>query len=545
MLRSTRFALTASTLLGVSVFTHAPPARACGGCFHAETDTSTSFVTDHRMAIAISTRQTVLWDQVKYTGSPSEFAWVLPVTRGTKVELARDEWLEALDLSTKPSVKGPDISCTSASSSSSSSSSGRASPSTSSGGGGCAPLGAASSAAGATPDSLSTDASAPKADAGYASTNSVEVIGQEVVGPYSSVVVHSSEGAAMYDWLRDNGFAVPANVEPILAKYTKEGFDFLALRLRPGAGVAAMQPVRVVMPGAIARLPLRMVAAGMGTTVGLTLFVVTEGRMRPANFPNAVIDPAALRWDPVARSSNYRRLVDDAIGAGGGRTWITEYAGELFRTPGYGAVGGSNIGMALTTLYHSACVGLPPERVACDPSVLPVVLPQDAPDAGASASDASLEGGADADANADAGDASDMQPPPCTIVKDACELFDDDSAALDGLHSADVRVTRLRAELDTDACSSQDLVLEPDPMQGELPAQLFTNRFSDPSFDPCASLRGRSSGTNGTSGTSGTSGESESGCACNTSGDALPVSPVAGALGVLFVLRSASRRRRR
>jgi len=84
------------TALGVVLFADERPAHACGGCFHSETDTNTSFVTDHRMAISISTKQTVLWDQVKYTGDPSEFAWVLPVSAGARVELARDEWDEAV-----------------------------------------------------------------------------------------------------------------------------------------------------------------------------------------------------------------------------------------------------------------------------------------------------------------------------------------------------------------------------------------------------------------------------------------------------------------
>ena len=51
-------------------------ARACGGCF---VPSETTVVTAHRMALAISPVQTVLWDQIQYAGSPAEFAWVLPV----------------------------------------------------------------------------------------------------------------------------------------------------------------------------------------------------------------------------------------------------------------------------------------------------------------------------------------------------------------------------------------------------------------------------------------------------------------------------------
>ena len=37
------------------------------------------------MALSISTQQTVLWDQIRYSGDPAEFAWVLPVRAGAKL----------------------------------------------------------------------------------------------------------------------------------------------------------------------------------------------------------------------------------------------------------------------------------------------------------------------------------------------------------------------------------------------------------------------------------------------------------------------------
>jgi hypothetical protein len=55
-------------------------AEACGGCFVQPSERTV--VTDHRMALSISTTQTVLWDQIRYSGDPAEFAWVLPVRAG-------------------------------------------------------------------------------------------------------------------------------------------------------------------------------------------------------------------------------------------------------------------------------------------------------------------------------------------------------------------------------------------------------------------------------------------------------------------------------
>jgi hypothetical protein len=55
-------------------------AAACGGCFHPPTQVA-SDITDERMLLSVSPAQTTLYDQIRYSGSPTSFAWVLPVKR--------------------------------------------------------------------------------------------------------------------------------------------------------------------------------------------------------------------------------------------------------------------------------------------------------------------------------------------------------------------------------------------------------------------------------------------------------------------------------
>src|SRR5262245_15022197 len=86
-------------------------AHACGGCFHPEDQPETTVVTGHRMAFAVSKAQTVLWDQIQYSGAPSEFAWVLPVKPGARLELSNDAWFESLDAATTTRVVAPQLNC--------------------------------------------------------------------------------------------------------------------------------------------------------------------------------------------------------------------------------------------------------------------------------------------------------------------------------------------------------------------------------------------------------------------------------------------------
>jgi hypothetical protein len=401
------------------------------------------------------------------------------------------------------------------------------------------------SASGASQDggyygSRSADASAAAEDAGYKGNTDVQVVGQDVVGPYSSVIVRATKGAAIYNWLRANGFVVPTNIAPILAAYTKEGFDFLALRLRPDAGVRAMQPVRVVMPGAVTTLPLRMVAAGIGAKVGLTLFVVTEGRMRPTNFADVTVDNGGLAWNPYARSSNYRDAAETALATNGGRAWLTEFAGPVFGSSP-GAI--ANINYDLAEFYQQSCIGLDPVKVACNVPITDVDDAGPAPDAGA-LPDGSDDAGTGMET--DAGSDAEVQvPPPCTETKDACELFDDAKTALTGLHPSDVWVTRMRAELNADICASGDLSLGAQGSQGQVPAVIVAKSYTEKDYDPCPTYAPNNySGSEGNYAMNEDVGTGSGGCACSTTSGPVPVAPVLGAIGVLMVLNSAQRRRR-
>ncbi len=404
-------------------------ALACGACFHTPPPTQvvdTSLVTDHRMAFSISQTQTVLWDQIQYSGSPTDFAWVLPIRAGARVELSSDAWLAALDASTRTVITGPTPSC------------GGAAPTQYEGSGvGCG--GSSSSAATAEDTPSLADASTP----------TVQVISQSVVGPYQAVTVHSSQGEALGAWLVANGYEVPPALQPTIDAYTSAGFDFIALKLAPGEGVRAMQPVRVITPGAGLTLPLRMVAAGIGATVGLELYVVTEGRYHTQSFPDATIDFTKLAWDPHNDISNYSTLVQSALAANGGRGWLTEASGPA--DLGAFSSGGVNPGLAFA--YATTCV---PSMPTCSAPV----------DAGAS--DAQSANG----------------PSPMLEMCTTQVSCDDLAVATTGI-GADLWVTRLRADLPAAALTT-DLVLEATASQTTVANFHTTQTYTDPSYNPCA-----------------------------------------------------------
>jgi uncharacterized membrane protein YgcG len=246
-------------------------------------------VASHRMALSISKTQSTLYDQIKYSGDPSSFAWVLPVKGTVTIGLSSDALFNQLDALTQVTVTAPTVTCP------------------------CSNGG--------------TSASASSSGAFFdAGGGGVMVVAQQVVGPYETVQLSSQDPAALSSWMASHGYVIPSDLQPTISAYVAEGFDFLALKLEPGKGIDAMKPVRVTTPGAAPVLPLRMVAAGVGAKVPITLFMLAEGRYAPTNFPWFTISESALVWDFATSSSNYKTLRQQGFDATVGRGWLVETA---------------------------------------------------------------------------------------------------------------------------------------------------------------------------------------------------------------------------
>jgi len=303
-------------------------ARACGGCFVG--DQESTVVTGHRMALSVSTSQTVLWDQIEYAGNPEEFSWVLPVKPGATLDVASDAFFEVLEAGTATVVGEPQRPWCEGDYGYGYDDAGYYSDGSGDSGFGCGKGDLIDMAA---------DQGSYGATGGYGGPNEgppekqdVDVVSQGTVGPYETVTLSTEVPGALNTWLDEHGYDVPQDIQPIIDAYVAEGFDFIALRLVPGEDVSAMQPVRVTTPGSSFTLPLRLVAAGTGAKTKLTLFVLGEGRYEPENFSSSLVPQDEVVWDFDTSSSNYTELRAESFAAAEGGTWVTTYArqGSLF-----------------------------------------------------------------------------------------------------------------------------------------------------------------------------------------------------------------------
>jgi hypothetical protein len=394
------------------------------------------------MALAVSPDQTVLWDQIQYSGDPAEFAWVLPVKKGAFIEVASDAWFETLDAMTTVQVIQPTVTCDQPFSF-----------------GGC---GSADSAG--LSDFEGTGSSGGPA---------VDILHRGTVGPYETVTLGTDTPGALNDWLSMHKYNVDDTTQPIIDAYVAEGFDFIAIRLLPDKGVREMKPVRVVTPGASPVLPLRMVGIGTGASVAITLFVIGEGRWEAENFGNARVPNDLVAWDFTTSKSNYAELRKQTIeSTNKGLSWLAAYAqrGALLspiQTPfGFGSsqFGADENGFPLDTFAE----GFLNQGIE-NKETVPVMGTVDefACQEAFAALDSSFgQSGALVDNPCAAG--LPLSDPMCTTVDPgetdarmfACGALDDLAVALVGSHPRDVWVTRLEAELPREGLAT-DLILKP------------------------------------------------------------------------------------
>lgn len=394
----------ASSLLAVG------DAHACGGCFApAEPPT---VVSGHRMVMSVSPKQSVLWDQIQYAGDPEEFAWVLPVKPGARVEASTAAFFEMLEAQTSTRIIPPPLDC---------------------GGGSGSGCGALALSAGEDSAGEDYDGDDPL----------VDVVHQGTVGPYETVTLSTETPGALNAWLEEHGYNVDDAAQPIIDQYVADGFDFIALRLQPGKGVSQMTPVRVVMDGGNLTLPLRMVGIGTGELTPIVLYVVGEGRYISQNFDEVKLATGLLSWNFRTQESNYTAVRERALAEHDGRAFLTTFAQPgMFGSSFYDPSTGENI--SLTQVYADQAASNGEIDGSC-----------------------TIEGGGSGKVVNPCPPGEPWDSPACGTVEGSeidardlgCDGATDIAVALDGLYLGSVWVTRLEAVLPRTALVD-DLVLQ-------------------------------------------------------------------------------------
>lgn len=284
------------------------PAHACGGF---ACDGSGVAQTGERLLFAVDTAadETTMVVEVQYGGSPTAFAWILPVPADVDLD----------DVGTVPSGFFNDLE------------------------GATAPLftefASGDSASGSSsfscfgPSQVRSSSGAASGSDGEdgPSSSEVNLLGEVTLGAFEVDLIASADGGDLEDWLVDNGYVLPAGFEEAVAPYVAAQMRFLGLRLDPDASAGVLDAVTITMNGTTPSIPLVLTSISATTNMEIIAYVVANDRFRPLGWTDLDFDWSSVElttseWDGLAYS-NYPVLLEETVEAAGGRAFVTEFAG--------------------------------------------------------------------------------------------------------------------------------------------------------------------------------------------------------------------------
>ncbi|WP_328482213.1 MULTISPECIES: DUF2330 domain-containing protein [unclassified Streptomyces] len=133
----------------------------------------------------------------------------------------------------------------------------------------------------------------------------VGVTGRERLGPFDVARLTATDPSDLDDWLRRNGFALPARLAAALQPYVDKRWEYVAVRLVPESTGAALrgelEPLRLTFAADSLVYPMRLSRLA-ATPQSLGLYVLAAHRMEPAS-PIGGERPRVTFAGPVGRAT--------------------------------------------------------------------------------------------------------------------------------------------------------------------------------------------------------------------------------------------------
>jgi hypothetical protein len=124
------------------------------------------------------------------------------------------------------------------------------------------------------------------AGASMSSSPVVSILDRKMVGVFETTTISSRDPSALQGWLKANGFAAPANRDQAIASYVKDGWVFVAAKIRrdnPALQTATPHPLSFTFKTEKAVYPMRLTGIDNGP-VQIDLYVFGSDRAKAPHF---------------------------------------------------------------------------------------------------------------------------------------------------------------------------------------------------------------------------------------------------------------------
>jgi hypothetical protein len=271
----------AACLFVLAAASAAGPVAACGGFFCTTVPVDQAA---ERVVFTMDEGSITTYVQINYVGAAEDFAWILPVPTVPRVETAEMAMFRDLERLTRPIYIAP-----------------------------------------RPPDCLVRRMPLP-APAAARAAEGATVLASGEVGPFGYHVVTSPDHQELVRWLRDNGYRITPEMEPLVKVYTDEGLVFLAMRLRQGQNARDIVPVKLTYESSLPMIPLRLTAVAATPDMPVVVWIFARAQVAPLNYASIRIADSEVSFRPFG-GHDYPQVVSRAVDQAGGRAFVTEFAG--------------------------------------------------------------------------------------------------------------------------------------------------------------------------------------------------------------------------
>jgi hypothetical protein len=289
LVRRSSLALAVALAAGLGVVSGPLPAAACGGLFCQRMPVEQA---GERILFATDGENVTAHVQIQYQGAAKDFSWIVPTPTEPKLAVGSEALFTALRFPTQPRFR-VDIDKTE---------------------------GECDQRASARGPATTGAVAAPQAAPGVA------VVSQENIGPFATAVLQANDTAMLKSWLTENGYTVPAALDPLLDPYVSGKYYFIALKLQKDRDAGDLQPIVFSYKSTKPGIPIRLTGVAATEDMGVYVWVLGKERAVPENYRHAEINEARIDW--TSGGGNYPQVVTEAMNEAGGQAFVTDYAGK-------------------------------------------------------------------------------------------------------------------------------------------------------------------------------------------------------------------------
>ena len=154
----------------------------------------------------------------------------------------------------------------------------------------------------------------------------VNVVAQAQVGPYDTVTLQASSADELIDWLQENGYDLPDDLDAALSPYVAEDSYFVALKLAKNKDAGDIAPVGLHFQSDSTSIPIQLTAIAATPDMVLEVYVFGNERAVPESYLHVQLNDAAIDW--FNNAQNYSDVITMAADEAGGHAFATDFAGD-------------------------------------------------------------------------------------------------------------------------------------------------------------------------------------------------------------------------